>query len=118
MVCQRKRPPPVLLLLFCVTAGAQKKDLKCFSMEGCSPFIAVLQQPWQRQFISDMAAKNQLDIVCLDATGQVNQYRWLLYAIVAADEFGEAVPLAYMITSSESHEPIVTFLEVVKGCSP
>jgi len=44
--------------------------------------------------------------------------RWLLYAVVAPDEYGEAVPIAYMITSHEGSEPVITFLNTLKGACP
>ncbi|CAB4430372.1 unnamed protein product [Rhizophagus irregularis] len=57
--------------------------------------------------------KLKWDMCCLDATGSTNQYRWLLYSIIISDEGGHGIPLAFMITSWESHEPIVKFLEVL-----
>lgn len=56
--------------------------------------------------------------VCLDATGQVCAYGWQLHAIIAPDDFGEAVPLAYCITSSEKPEPITQFLNAVVEANP
>src|SRR5690606_25348821 len=40
----------------------------------------------------------------------LNHYRWPVYGLCGADQRGEAMPLAFMLTSSENHEPIVTFL--------
>lgn len=56
--------------------------------------------------------------VCLDGTFQVTQYGWGMYALIAPDEFGEAVPLAYCITSSEGPEPITIFLDTVLSANP
>ncbi|CAB5208696.1 unnamed protein product [Rhizophagus irregularis] len=53
------------------------------------------------------------DMCCLDATGSTNQYRWLLYSIIIGDEGGHGIPLAFMITSWESHEPITKFFELL-----
>jgi hypothetical protein len=57
--------------------------------------------------------KLKWNMCCLDATGSTNQYRWLLYSIIIGDEGGHGIPLAFMITSWESHEPIVKFFEVL-----
>lgn len=84
----------------------------------CQPFMLVIQTPWQRAMIKRLAPNGHLDCVGLDATYQVSVYRWGLHAIVAPDAFGEAVPLAYFITSSEAWEPITKFLDVVKGANP
>jgi hypothetical protein len=54
----------------------------------------------------------------MDASGQVNQYRWPIYAVVSPDAHGEGVPLAYMITSSEASEPVTKFLEVLHAANP
>ncbi len=48
--------------------GEATKNKKCYNTETCTPFIIVLQQPWQRKFIEELAGKKQLDIVCMDAT--------------------------------------------------
>ena len=91
--------------------------LKC-QQKNCNIFMLVVQQPWQRTFISQRGPEGTLDAVCLDATGQTNQYRWATYALVGADEYGEAVPLGYCITSSEAWEPVTQFLDVMKGANP
>lgn len=51
--------------------------------------------------------------VCLDASGQVNQYRWPIYALVAPDKRGQGIPVAYLITSSLAATPVTKFLEVL-----
>ena len=87
---------PLMLL-----AGTKKCQQK-----SCQPFILVIQTLWQRDLVKRLAASGHLDCVCLDATFQVTMYRWGRHAIVGPDVFGEAVPLAYCITSSETWEPI------------
>ena len=80
--------------------------------------MLVIQSPWQRTMVRQLAATGHLDCVGMDATFQVTRYRWGLHALVGPDTFGEAVPLAYCITSSETWEPITKFLDVVKGANP
>lgn len=67
----------------------------------------------QTQEMRNSCEKINWDMCCLDATGSTNQYRWLLYSIIIGDEGGHGIPLAFMITSWESHEPITKFFEVL-----
>ena len=84
------------------------KEKGCYRTENCDPFICIIQTQEMREFCK----KLKWDMCCLDATGSTNQYRWLLYSIIIGDEGGHEIPLAFMITSWESHEPIVKFFEV------
>ncbi|PSC73813.1 SWIM zinc finger domain containing [Micractinium conductrix] len=101
----------------CKCYGDNSGTKKC-QQKGCQPFMLVIQSPWQRTMVRQLAATGHLDCVGMDATFQVTRYRWGLHALVGPDTFGEAVPLAYCITSSETWEPITKFLDVVKGANP
>ncbi len=85
------------------------KEKGCYKTADCNPFICIIQTQEMRNFCK----KLKWNMCCLDATGSTNQYRWLLYSIIIGDEGGHGIPLAFMITSWESHEPIVKFLEVL-----
>ncbi|PKK75273.1 hypothetical protein RhiirC2_863342 [Rhizophagus irregularis] len=85
------------------------KEKGCYKSANCNPFICIIQT----QEMRNSCKKINWDMCCLDATGSTNQYRWLLYSIIIGDEGGHGIPLAFMITSWESHEPITKFFEVL-----
>jgi hypothetical protein len=43
----------------------------------------------------------------------LNSLRWPLYGLCGADQRGEALPIAFMLTSSETHDPILQFFQVL-----
>lgn len=51
-------------------------------------------------------------------TGGMNHKGWMLHAITTLNTQDQAVPLAYMIASSEAHGPVATFIKAVKGACP
>lgn len=85
----------------------------CVRSHGCAPFMAVVQTEAMRTFIKDYPPKAMF----LDATCTTNMYRWPLYAIVAMDHFGSAYPIAFLVTSYETWEPIANFLDVIDEAS-
>ncbi|PKC00744.1 hypothetical protein RhiirA5_505010 [Rhizophagus irregularis] len=99
------------------------KNLSCleskqspFNVENLSPNNSILF--WQQQqclCYKDSKEKGYYKSANY-ATGSTNQYRWLLYSIIIGDEGGHGIPLAFMITSWESHEPITKFFENKKWC--
>jgi hypothetical protein len=48
----------------------------------------------------------------------LNRFRWPVYGLCGADQRGEALPIAFMMTSSENHEPIVLFLQALYETVP
>ncbi|CAB4479613.1 hypothetical protein RhiirA1_461005 [Rhizophagus irregularis] len=96
------------------------KNLSCleskqspFNVENLSPNNSILF--WQQQqclCYKDSKEKGYYKSANY-ATGSTNQYRWLLYSIIIGDEGGHGIPLAFTITSWESHEPITKFFEVL-----
>ncbi|KAJ3128307.1 hypothetical protein HK098_004716, partial [Nowakowskiella sp. JEL0407] len=54
------------------------KKKGCFRTDNCRAFIAVIQDETMRNAMKS----TDLNVVCLDATGTTNMYRWPLYALV------------------------------------
>ena len=86
-------------------AKAEEKDLACCRHgAGCVPFVAVIQEGWQRDFLR--TAKQYTSVLLVDATGSTNANRWSLYGAVVPNNAGHAVPAAYLLTSVDSHKEI------------
>lgn len=78
------------------------------------PFIAIIQSEWQRVFLRERIGRTE--VACLDATHNMNNKYWPLYTIVVPDDSGRAVPVMYMVTSSEGHGPIqITLRQLFTG---
>ncbi len=131
-----------LLTGYCSQA-AKKTDLKpCrHSDPRCQPAVVVIMAKWQRDVLLQQNSWTPR-VVCLDATGcmfccrcvglsavclshvaypllpALNHFRWPLYGLCGADQRGEALPIAFMLTSSENHVPIVKFLQVLYSHVP
>lgn len=98
-------------------------------MPEAQPFLCVLQQQWQRDFLAGMT-----QVVCfVDATGQTNKYGFCTYSFlfkvmvnergaIFADvlfsfpenDAGQGVPIAYAICSSEGEDPLKEILRILK----
>ena len=69
----------------------------------------------QTQFQCDMLKKFGKKCVCIDSTHSTNHYDFPLTTIMIIDEFGEGVPVAYMISNSEVAAVIEAFYESIKS---
>lgn len=91
---------------------------KCLHGPRCKPHYSIQQTDWQRVLIVELDRKGHLARIHLDATGQTNCMRWQTYVVVAQDEFGRGVPIASMITSTNSHEAVTVLLDALHKVCP
>ena len=54
------------------------------------------------------------EMAVLDATGGTNKYGHAFYTTLVADEFGNGLPIGFMITSSEAAGPVKFFLQTLQ----
>ena len=72
----------------------QQDDLDNFSDED---FIICLQTEFQQ----DMLSQHGSNVICADATHGTNMYDFLLITILTMDEYGEGIPVGWMISNRE-----------------
>ncbi|XP_011270957.1 hypothetical protein CAOG_09239, partial [Capsaspora owczarzaki ATCC 30864] len=72
--------------------------------------ILILMTPCQRATWDALRPK----VLFLDSTFSVNRYDWATTALVAADEAGAGVPLAFMISDRDREHEYARFLSEVK----
>ena len=53
--------------------------------------------------------------VCMDTTHAPNQYDFLLLTLLDLDEYGEGIPVGWMISNREAGTVIVEFLKSIKN---
>lgn len=70
----------------------------------------------QTQFQKDMLQRFGNDSVCLDSTHCTNHYSFPLTTVMVVDEFGEGIPVAYMISNREDEHILRVFFEQLKRC--
>ncbi|XP_072051312.1 uncharacterized protein [Amphiura filiformis] len=74
------------------------------------PLIIVLQTHFMRKKMMECGRS----VLFMDATNSVTQYGYPLFAICARDEAGYGVPVAFIITSSEQEDVLVTALRSLR----
>ena len=52
--------------------------------------------------------------VCMDATHGTNMYDFKLITLLVLDDFGEGIPVAWVITNREDATMLVEFLTAIK----
>lgn len=52
--------------------------LKCVQAKQCDPFIVVIQQPWQREFIAKQSKAGKLDVVRGPGCMHVRVSMWII----------------------------------------
>jgi hypothetical protein len=75
------------------------------------PFCVILATTFGLRMLDAFGAGEDR-MVLLDATGGTNTYGYPLYALVVVDDYGEGVPVAFMITSSHEAKEVETFMRV------
>ena len=60
------------------------------------------------------AAKSFPRVVCLDSTHKTTQYGYSLYSLIAQNDFGNGIPVSFLITSGESAACIRPWLSALK----
>lgn len=78
------------------------------------PLIIVLQAGWMKSKMESCGR----NLVFMDATHNVTQYGFSLYAICVRDEFGFGVPVAFMILSCDSDMTLTQALSQLKLKNP
>ena len=69
----------------------------------------------QTQFQCDMLKRFGKNCICIDSTHSTNHYDFPLTTLMVIDEFGEGVPVAYMISNRETAAVIEAFYESIKS---
>ena len=73
-------------------------------------FILEIQTHFQR----DVMMKFGNDTVCMDSTHGTNMYDFNLITFLVVDEYGEGVPVAWMIANREDPVILIEFLTALK----
>jgi len=68
----------------------------------------------QTSFQRDMLIKLRTDAVCMDSTHGTNVYDFNLTTLLVLDEFGEGIPVAWMVCNCEDAIALKPFLKKVK----
>ena len=68
----------------------------------------------QTKFQFEMLKKFGNDTVCIDSTHQTNHYSYLLNTLMVIDEYGEGIPVAFLISNRESSDVISVFFSSIK----
>lgn len=76
--------------------------------------IIVLQTELMKKDLQDHGS----NIVFFDATHCVNQYSFPLFTLLVRDDHGHGLPVAYIITSSETQETISLALQKLRPVFP
>ena len=64
----------------------------------------------QTKYQLDMLKKYGRKIICMDSTHKTNQYDFQLISVLVIDEFGEGVPVAWLISNREDQLVLSPFL--------
>ena len=78
---------------------------------GPNDFILGIQTQFQR----DMLVKFVQNGICIDTTHKTNQYNFLLLTLMVLDEFGEGIPVGWMISNREDSMVIIEFLKSIQN---
>lgn len=69
----------------------------------------------QTRFQCDMLKKFGNNAVCIDSTHCTNQYDFPLTTLMVIDEYGEGIPVAFMLSNRETGGVIASFFESIKS---
>ncbi len=73
-------------------------------------FAIVIQNPFQKQMAQKFAHRG----ICVDSTHGTTGYDFLLTSIVVLDEFGQGIPVAWLLSNHEDFTHMCLFFEMVK----
>ena len=76
-------------------------------------FLLCIQTEFQR----DMLKAFEYDTVYIDTTHGTNIYHFNLITLVVIDEYGEGIPVAWMLSNREDTISLLPFFEAIKGSS-
>ena len=92
---------------FCKFQGQDSEDEFNLAKEN---FAIVIQNPFQRMMAQTFAHKG----VCVDSTHGTTAYDFLLTSVVVLDEFGEGVPIAWLLSNYEDFTHMCLFFNILK----
>ena len=69
----------------------------------------------QTKFQFEMLKKFGNITVCIDSTHQTNHYSYLLNTLMVVDEYGEGIPVAYLLCNRETGEIQKVFFSAIKA---
>lgn len=69
----------------------------------------------QNRFQCDMLKKFGNNTVCIDSTHSTNHYNFPLTTLMVVDEFGEGIPVAFMISNHETAVVMEAFFKAIKS---
>ncbi len=73
-------------------------------------FLIVVQTPFQKLMAQKFAHKG----ICVDSTHGTTGYDFLLTTVVALDEFGEGIPIGWLLSNHEDFTHMCIFFEMLK----
>ena len=71
--------------------------------------------PYAFKLGSSVLKKFGTNCICIDSTYATNRYDFPLTTLMVIDEFGEGIPVAYMVCNRETGAVIETFYECIKS---
>ena len=95
------------VLLFKEQGTEQPQGLDNFSD---NDFILCLQTQFQRDMFTELGS----NVVCADATHGTNMYDFQLITIIVMDEYGEGLPVGWMISNREDAIALNAFFTAIK----
>ena len=95
------------VLLFKEQGTEQPQGLDNFSD---NDFILCLQTQFQRDMFTELGS----NVVCVDATHGINMYDFQLITIIVMDEYGEGLPVGWMISNREDAIALNAFFTAIK----
>lgn len=69
----------------------------------------------QTKFQCDMMQENGPSLICMDATHGTNHYDFNLITVLVLDDYGEGVPVGWMISNREDRGTLSFFLKSLKA---
>jgi hypothetical protein len=96
------------ILLFKEQGVEQDNTLDNFSK---NDFILCFQTEFQK----DMLEAFGKDTICIDSTHGTNQYDFHLITILVIDEYGEGIPISWMLSNREDAMALIPFFKAIKN---
>ena len=69
----------------------------------------------QTQYQMESMKKHGRKIICMDATHGTNQYDFLLVSILVVDDYGEGLPVAWLISNREDQPVLTPFIAAIEA---
>ena len=95
------------ILIFKPQGKEQLQDMNNISP---NDFLLCVQTEFQRDMLKQFGSS----AVCMDTTHGTNMYDFSLTTVVVVDEYGEGVPVAWMVSNREDVHVLTEFLKAIK----